>query len=163
MMKGTIRPACRTISERSLRSPRLVPKRMASTTTDGPGPISASATSSSSTMNPAPGPPKPNRPFTVFDRLAKQLQRDRAAKKQNGQTSRLTDYVREEAATNLSERLLDVKRNFETIVDLGSGAGYLRRHLQSEKTGTKKMIMCDSSESALYRDVDEDSNYPCEF
>lgn len=118
--------------------------------------------SSTKTTNPAPGAPKPNSPFIVFDRGAKHLQRNRAATRNNGQASRLTDYIRDEAAANLSERLLDVKRNFETIVDLGSGAGYLRRHLKHETTGTKKVIMCDTSESALYRDVDEDENYPCE-
>lgn len=160
-MKGAIRPACRSIIARSYSRTSHV--RMASTTTDGPGTTtSSSATSSSSTTNPAPGPPKPNSPFTVFDRNAKQLQRSRAASRQNGQASRLTDYVREEAAANLAERLLDVKRKFETIVDLGSGAGHLRRYLQSENTGTNKVIMCDSSKSALYRDVDEDASYPCE-
>lgn len=76
-----------------------------------------------------------------------------------GHASRETDYLREAAAANLSERLLDVKRDFETIVELGAGAGYLRRYLDAKVTGTKKIIMCDTSEAALHRDQDQDAEY----
>lgn len=162
-MKGGPRvglQVCQALKRAATRTIPSTSYRAASTT---PDPILAPSSSSTKTTNPAPGPPKPNSPFIVFDRGAKQLQRNRAAIRNNGQASRLTDYIRDEAAANLSERLLDVKRNFETIVDLGSGAGYLRRHLKHETTGTKKVIMCDTSESALYRDVDEDKKYPCEY
>ena len=162
-MRASVRAGLQSLARPSRSAGSTSHLRMASTTADAPiTSISSSSSSSSPTTNPAPGPPKPNSPFIVFDRSAKQLQRSRAALRSKGEASRLTDYIREEAAANLAERLLDVKRNFETIVDLGSGAGYLRKHLQSETTGTKKVILCDTSESALYRDVDEDAKYPCE-
>lgn len=104
---------------------------------------------------PAPGAPSgPNSPFTIFDRNAKKQQRSRAAQRRGGEASRQTDYLREAVAENLCERLYDIKRDFETIVDLGSGAGFIARHLDAERTGTKRIIMCDSSEAVLHRDDD---------
>lgn len=135
---------------------------LASATASPPGASPSATSTASSSTNPAPGPPKPNSPFTIFDRSAKLLQRSRAAVRDGGEASRLTDYVRDAAAANLAERILDIKRDFPTIVDLGSGAGYLRRHLQPADSGTKKIIMCDSSESALRRDEADDAKYPCE-
>ncbi len=111
------------------------------------------------TTSPKPGPPKPNTPYTIFDRAAKQQQRDRAATRRlpdsehagaegsegRGESSRLTDYVRQAVAENVAERLLDVNRKFPTIVELGSGAGYLRHHLDAKTSGTERIIMCDTS------------------
>lgn len=134
--------------------------RMASTaaSSDG-GPSSSTAGAGrTGTTNPAPGPPKPNSPFTIFDRAAKQAQRSRAASR--GEASRVTDYVRDEAAANLVERLYDVKRDFGTIVELGSGSGYIRKHLDAKRTGTGKIVMCDMSQEALDRDLDQDEKYP---
>jgi NADH dehydrogenase [ubiquinone] 1 alpha subcomplex assembly factor 5 len=45
-------------------------------------------------------------PFRVFDREAKTLQKNRAAVLDNGQRSRTVDYVREEVADRLLERLM---------------------------------------------------------
>lgn len=111
--------------------------------------------------NPAPGPPKPNSPFTIFDRPAKVMQRDRAARK--GEASRQTDYVRKAAAENVAERVLDIKRQFDTIVEIGSGPGYLRQFLDKEGTGVRKIIMCDTSREMLYRDEHLDGDYPFEI
>lgn len=124
--------------------------------------------------NPAPGPPKPNSPFTIFDRNAKTLQKSRAAVRRShdptaqnpgevGSASRTTDYVRMAAAQSLAERLLDIKREFHTIVELGSGPGYLRHHLDPQGTGVKKIIMCDTSRELLYRDEHLDKDFPCEL
>lgn len=128
------------------------------------GPSQAAAGSSSSS------------PFAVFDRHLKKAQRDRAAS--NKEASRLADYVKDEVAANMVDRLLvslfepcteyllcflaslcfllallltsalslrlkDIKRRFPEIVDIGSGPGYIARHLDSEITG--KVIMTDSS------------------
>ncbi|CAO1624559.1 unnamed protein product [Sympodiomycopsis kandeliae] len=138
----------------------------------------ASSSSSSSPLdseertqrtNPAPGPPKPNSPFTIFDRNVKVMQRDRAAQRKDpednspGSASRVTDYVRMAAAENISERILDIRRNFETVVEVGSGPGYLRHHLDPQATGVKKIIMCDSSREMLYRDEHLDKNFPFEI
>jgi hypothetical protein len=45
-------------------------------------------------------------PFQVFDRTAKTLQKDRSATFENGERSRTVDYVREEVADRMIERLL---------------------------------------------------------
>jgi NADH dehydrogenase [ubiquinone] 1 alpha subcomplex assembly factor 5 len=53
-------------------------------------------------------PPNPHTlgPFDVFNRHAKRLQKDRAASKNEGESSRTVDYVREEIADSLMERFL---------------------------------------------------------
>ncbi|SJL02371.1 related to NADH dehydrogenase [ubiquinone] 1 alpha subcomplex assembly factor 5 [Armillaria ostoyae] len=91
-------------------------------------------------------------PFTVFDRKAKQLQRDRAAAKDGGKSSATVDYVRDEVADRLLERLEDIKRRFSTILDLGSGPGHFARLLGPENA--TRCIMIESSEKTLYRDPD---------
>ncbi|EIW82267.1 S-adenosyl-L-methionine-dependent methyltransferase [Coniophora puteana RWD-64-598 SS2] len=93
-------------------------------------------------------------PYQVFDRNAKRMQKDRAVSRDAGVRSRTVDYVREEVAERLMERLMDIKRKFDTIVDLGSGPGHMSKLLDPEKT--RKVIMIDSSEQTLNRDPDEE-------
>lgn len=93
-------------------------------------------------------------PFQVFDRHAKVLQRDRAAARDGGARSRQVDYVREEVAERMIDRLLDIKRKFNTILDLGSGAGHFTKLIERETTG--KVVMLDSSKQMLHRDPDEE-------
>lgn len=45
-------------------------------------------------------------PFQVFDRKAKALQKDRSAMHEDGKRSQTVDYVREEVADRMIERLL---------------------------------------------------------
>ena len=45
-------------------------------------------------------------PFQVFDRRAKRLQKDRAATRNAGESSRTVDYVRDEVADRMMERFL---------------------------------------------------------
>ncbi|KAK0444428.1 S-adenosyl-L-methionine-dependent methyltransferase [Armillaria borealis] len=99
-------------------------------------------------------------PFTVFDRKAKQLQRDRAAAKDGGKSSSTVDYVRDEVADRLLERLEDIKRRFSTILDLGSGPGHFARLLGPENA--TRCIMIESSEKTLYRDPDTTFEVPVE-
>ncbi|EIN10944.1 S-adenosyl-L-methionine-dependent methyltransferase [Punctularia strigosozonata HHB-11173 SS5] len=101
-------------------------------------------------------PPNPHtvRPFEVFNRHAKRLQKDRAASKADGAASRTVDYVREEIADSLVERFLDIKRRFETVLDLGSGPGHFSKLLEREVTS--KVIMLDSSSKSLRRDDDSE-------
>lgn len=56
----------------------------------------------------------------------------------------------------------DIKRDLPTIVELGAGPGFLRHYLDPEGSGTKKIIMCDSSREALYRDEHLDKDGKCE-
>ncbi|KAI7902926.1 S-adenosyl-L-methionine-dependent methyltransferase [Cokeromyces recurvatus] len=88
-------------------------------------------------------------PFQVFDRHAKRLQRDRAAL--DVEQSRTVDYLRDTVAARVADRLLDVNRSFNTVVDLGSGCGHIIKHVKKEKMN--KLIMCDMSEKALNRDI----------
>ncbi|EPT00792.1 hypothetical protein FOMPIDRAFT_1162498 [Fomitopsis schrenkii] len=91
-------------------------------------------------------------PYQVFDRYAKRLQKDRSVKQDGGTRSRTVDYVREEVADRMIERLLDIKRKFNTILDLGSGPGHFSKLLEPETT--KKVVMLDSSRELLHRDPD---------
>lgn len=45
-------------------------------------------------------------PFRLFDRDAKRMQKDRAAVRDSGDRSRTVDYVRDEVADRLLERVL---------------------------------------------------------
>lgn len=92
--------------------------------------------------------------YQVFDRAAKRKQRDRAVSRDAGVGSRTVDYIRDEVADRMMERLLDIKRKFDTIVDLGSGPGHFSKLLEPEKT--RKVLMIDSSETTLNRDPDEE-------
>lgn len=64
----------------------------------------------------------PNSPFVVFDRAAKRAQRDRAASDKD--RSRLTDYVKDEVAGNMVDRLLvsrarrDLSRSLLIVVSV---------------------------------------------
>ena len=61
---------------------------------------SLASVSSSSPINPTTVGP-----FQVFDRNAKRMQKDRAASRDGGKRSRTVDYVRNEIADRLIERM----------------------------------------------------------
>ncbi|KAF9580662.1 hypothetical protein BGW38_002602 [Lunasporangiospora selenospora] len=96
--------------------------------------------------------------FRVFDRVAKRLQKDRAAS--NVEESRLVDYVKDEVAFRVVDRLLDIKREFNEVVELGSGCGHVAKHIDSDMMN--KLIMCDMSEKMLDRDRDVEYEVPVE-
>ncbi|KAK4536753.1 hypothetical protein CDCA_CDCA09G2778 [Cyanidium caldarium] len=64
----------------------------------------------------------------LFDRAAKRQHRDRAARASDWMTY---EYLRNEVAGVLCERLLDVQRRFDAAVDVGAGASHFRRALLS--------------------------------
>ncbi|GAA6024351.1 hypothetical protein JCM11491_000387 [Sporobolomyces phaffii] len=97
-------------------------------------------------------------PFQVFDRTLKRSQRDRAAL--NKDKSRLTDYVKDDVAQSMVDRLLDIKQRYPLVLDVGSGPGFLAKHLDTEIT--KKVVMVDSSKGMLYRDEDVEFDVPVE-
>ncbi|CAG8548282.1 6404_t:CDS:10, partial [Diversispora eburnea] len=88
--------------------------------------------------------------FQVFDRNVKKIQRNRAAL--DVENSRQVDYLKDEIAYRIVDRLLDIKRKFEVVVDLGSGCGHIIKHVNEDIM--KKLIMCDMSEKMLERDKD---------
>lgn len=108
----------------------------------------------------APGSPV----FEVFNRRSKWLQRERAAADVEG--SRQADYLKDEVAVRLCERLLDIKRQFPRALDLGANTCNVARALTRENpdpaTPTSpplagritELIAADSSQGQLYRDAD---------
>ncbi|KAJ2453911.1 hypothetical protein EV183_001867 [Coemansia sp. RSA 2336] len=91
-------------------------------------------------------------PFKVFDRKAKRMQRDRAAFRLAD--SREVDYLRDEVAARVADRLLDIKRRYHTVVELGAGCGHLAKAVDDDMMD--KLIMCEMSPQALNRDRDNE-------
>ncbi|KAI6310826.1 hypothetical protein MCOR34_006250 [Pyricularia oryzae] len=108
--------------------------------------------------------------FEVFNRRTKWLQKERAAS--NPQLSRQADYLKDEVAIRLCERLLDIKRQFPNVLDLGANACSVAKALTRENpdpdpanpisppiaTRMSKLTAADSSRAMLYRDADEPWN-----
>ncbi|CDM33943.1 hypothetical protein DTO013E5_1679 [Penicillium roqueforti] len=107
----------------------------------------------------------------VFNRKAKHLQKDRAAR--NVEQSRNVDYLKDEVAMRLCERLLDIKRDFPNVLDLGANSCNIARALTSpnidsampEGTITpplsnkiSKLTCVETSRALLYRDENEPFN-----
>lgn len=96
--------------------------------------------------------------FVVFDKNVKKKQRLRAIFDKI--ESRKVDYLREEVARSLVERLMFIKKKNETIFDLGSGAGHIASCLFQEKNKYEdqlsgkigRLIMADVSEDIFNRD-----------
>lgn len=80
--------------------------------------------------------------MNVFDRKAKALQRERSAL-----GSQDFDYLKEELGYRLADRVLDIKRELPICVDIGSGRGFVTRHLTSHSV--KKLFCLEMSESLL--------------
>nr|KAJ3420437.1 hypothetical protein HK105_005672 [Polyrhizophydium stewartii] len=85
----------------------------------------------------------------IFDRQIKRRQRDRAAL---GPNSRVVDYLKDEVADRLADRFLDIRREFNTVLDLGSGSGHIIKFIEPENV--KKLVQMDMSERMLMRDKD---------
>ncbi|CAI4211583.1 unnamed protein product [Parascedosporium putredinis] len=110
----------------------------------------------------APGAPR----FQVFNRRTKWMQKERAAS--DVEASRTADYLKDEVARRLCERLLDVKRHFPKVLDLGANSCNIARALtqddlnpdpeapKSEPIANRitELVAAESSEKLLYRDAD---------
>ncbi|KAK6529192.1 hypothetical protein TWF281_008376 [Arthrobotrys megalospora] len=97
--------------------------------------------------------------FQIFDRHVKRLQRDRAAT--SLEESRNVDYLRDEVANRLVERLYDINRSYEHVLDLGAGACHLARALHRPHPGLepfagriKHLTSTELSSKLLNRDPD---------
>ncbi|CAI9567000.1 unnamed protein product, partial [Staurois parvus] len=64
--------------------------------------------------------------FNVFDRSMKRKQKNWAASQDNTQEY---DYLKEEVAARIADRVFDVARIFPFALDLGSGRGYVSHNL----------------------------------
>ncbi|KAF2428744.1 S-adenosyl-L-methionine-dependent methyltransferase [Tothia fuscella] len=110
----------------------------------------------------APGTPA----VEIFNSRTKWMQRERAAADTDG--SRKVDYLRDEVASRLSERLLDISRHFPKVLDFGANACNIARVLTQpnpapEATSTKDepiasrighLVCADESPTLLHRDAD---------
>ncbi|KAL6691107.1 S-adenosyl-L-methionine-dependent methyltransferase [Trichoderma pleuroticola] len=108
--------------------------------------------------------------FQVFDRRVKWLQKERAAS--NAEESQQADYLKDEVAIRLTERLLDIKRHFPKVLDLGANSCNVAKALTRENPDPDpntplsqplsdrigELIATDSSEARLYRDASHDFN-----
>jgi len=85
--------------------------------------------------------------MNVFDRKTKGLQRERAANLENNLDF---DYLKEEFGYRLADRVLDIKtqeRDMKICVDIGSGRGYVTRHLTGHSI--EKLYCLEMSSSWL--------------
>lgn len=88
----------------------------------------------------------PDSPMNVFDRNAKLLQRERAAKDANVQ---LYDYIKDEVGDRLSDRIFDIKRKFGRALDLGCGRGHVSKQIFSESVD--ELVLADMSPTFLHQ------------
>ncbi|KAJ5625820.1 Methyltransferase type 11 [Penicillium lagena] len=103
----------------------------------------------------------------IFNRRTKHLQKDRAA--HNVEESRKVDYLKDEVAMRLCERLLDIKRKFPHVLDLGANSCNIARALTQPNIdyttpeGTpapplaeriSKLTCVETSRALLHRDDD---------
>ncbi|KYM81311.1 hypothetical protein ALC53_08219 [Atta colombica] len=79
----------------------------------------------------------PDSPMNVFDRNAKLLQRERAAKDANVQ---LYDYIKDEVGDRLADRIFDIKRKFGRVLDLGCGRGHVSKRILKGVRVKKEVI-----------------------
>lgn len=89
---------------------------------------------------------KSDSPMNVFNREAKRLQKNRAALRAN---SGEYDYLKDEVARRIVDRLSDVSRHFPLVLDLGCGKGHIARALS--KTSVSSLVQCDLSEEMVKR------------
>lgn len=104
-----------------------------------------------------------NTGFQVFNKNTKLLQRQRAAK--DIETSRQVEYLRDEVALRMIERLAFISRKFPKVLDLGSNAGNIEKMLLEEDTPDRDVVrdrlghitMFDSCKEMLFRDADPET------
>lgn len=82
--------------------------------------------------------------INIFDRQAKILQRERAARAPD---VAVYDYLKEEVGYRLADRIFDIKRKFKLAVDLGCGRGYVAKHIDSDSV--EELVVCDMSPTWL--------------
>merc|ERR1712136_273207 len=81
----------------------------------------------------------------VFDRKAKLQQRITAFSQQD---CKIYDYIKDEIALNLIDRIADVKREFPLCLDLGCGRGHVSKEINTED-GVNCMIQTDVCREAI--------------
>ncbi|XP_066586661.1 arginine-hydroxylase NDUFAF5, mitochondrial [Prorops nasuta] len=80
----------------------------------------------------------------IFDRNVKLSHRECAARSPD---AKLYDYLKDEVGQRLTDRIFDIKRKFNKIVNLGCGRGHVSKHITNEVT--KELILTDLSKAFL--------------
>lgn len=78
----------------------------------------------------------------IFNRSVKRLQRDAISRLHP--ESRV-DTLRDEVALRLTDRLLDIKRRFPRMLDLGAGSGHIAKALALEPGLTEELVQLELS------------------
>lgn len=103
----------------------------------------------------------PPDPMMVFDRGLKRLQRDHAAF-----SPRRHEYLRDEVASRLVDRLDDIRKKFPVAADIGCNTGNIARAL-GKRGGIQKLVHIDSSAAMLAKAKEENSRqelpFECEY
>ena len=76
--------------------------------------------------------------MNVFDRNAKRMQKNRAAVAPDVATY---DYLRDEVAAHIVDRVCDVSRFFSRALDVGCGRGHIAKHVTEDLVGS--LYQCD--------------------
>jgi len=84
-------------------------------------------------------------PVSIFDRRAVRRNRDRAARSFGDH-----DFLMREVGERLADRLLDVKRAFSAVLDLGCHDGTFAR-LIGDRGGIETLVQCDLSPAMAAR------------
>lgn len=90
---------------------------------------------------------KEGRAMNIFDRNAKRLQKNRAACSPDPATY---DYLRDEVASHVLDRVCDISRFFATCLDVGCGRGHIAKRVSEDLVGS--LYQCDLAEEALVGD-----------
>lgn len=80
----------------------------------------------------------------IFDRNTKRKQRDWAAKQSDFE---LAQYVKDEVGYRIADKVFDLTKFNEVVLDLGCGSGHIGPHLIKENVGC--LIQCDMSEEMV--------------
>ena len=103
----------------------------------------------------SPGAPT----LQVFDHQKKFVQKERAAKQV--EHSRRIEYLRDELASRLCDRLLDINRQFPAVLDLGANACNIAKVIASSPDLQSRIscVTCaETSPSLLFRDDEPKSS-----
>ncbi|XP_078672971.1 arginine-hydroxylase NDUFAF5, mitochondrial-like [Branchiostoma floridae x Branchiostoma belcheri] len=93
--------------------------------------------------------------MNVFDRKTKRKQKNWAASRPDHQDF---DYLRDEVAYRIADRVCDVSRKFPVALDLGCGKGYISKYLNKEIVET--LYQCDTGEKMLEHARNQPSEVP---
>jgi len=89
--------------------------------------------------------------MNIFDRKAKRHQRNVAAKMQD---HHVYDYLKDEVASRVVDRLCDIARCFPVALDLGCGKGHISKYLT--KDNVELLYQSDMSQGMLDRCTEQE-------